>query len=86
MDGEHLEPATNCAGNSIVISSARFFSDIERSFDERFRAWILDDSDDDVLVRAAPRLLELNPRDTVRVREFEVIRGWNERTDKPADA
>lgn len=82
MDGEHLQPAANYVGNSLVISSVRFFSDIERSFDDRFRAW--NDSDDAVLVRAAPRLLEINPRDAARVREFEVIRGWNERTDRPA--
>ena len=40
-DGDHLKPASDHAGKSFVISSPRFFCDIERSFNEGFRDWIL---------------------------------------------
>ena len=60
-DGDHLRPASNHKGKSFVISSPRFFYDIECSFNknEGFRDWIRNDSDDGVLERAAPRLLEI---------------------------
>lgn len=83
MDGEHLESAAGYNGESFVVSSAKLFADIESSFDCGFRAWILDESDDGVLVRAAPRLLEIRDGDSVRVREFELIRKWNAERAKP---
>lgn len=84
MDGEHLEPAAGYDGESFVISSARFLADIESSVDLGFRTWILGESDDGVLARAAPRLLEIRDGDVVRVREFELIRRWNAERAKPA--
>lgn len=60
-DGDHLRPASNHKGKSFVISSPRFFYDIECSFNKNkgFRDWIQNNSDDGVLERAAPRLLEI---------------------------
>ncbi len=84
MDGEHLESAAAYDDENFVISSARFFADIEASVDRGFRAWILDESDDGVLARAAPRLLEIRDGDVVRVREFQLIRRWNAERAKPA--
>lgn len=77
IDGEHLQPASGYDGESLVISSARFFVDIERSFHQSFRSWLLNESDDAVLLRAAPRLLEVNEKDATRVCEFNLIRSWN---------
>ncbi len=76
--GEHLGPAMDYSGQSFVISSAKLFSDLQTSFDDHFQTWLLNDSDDGVLLRAAPRLLEINPRDTARVRQLMVIRRWSE--------
>ncbi len=85
MDGDHLEPASDYDGESFVISSAKFFADVQASFDRGFRGWILSESDDDVLQRAAPRLLEIRNGDADRVREFDLIRRWNaEREAKSA--
>lgn len=77
MDGDHLGPASDYDGESFVISSAGFFVDVQKSFDRGFRSWVLEHSDNDVLKRAAPRLLEIRDGDTVRVAEFDLIRRWN---------
>jgi len=77
IDGDHFGPASDYEGESLVISSARFFVDIEASFDRGFRGWVLTESDDDVLQRAAPRLLEIRDGDAVRVKEFNLIQRWN---------
>ncbi len=84
MDGDHLGPASDYDGESFVISSAKFFVDVQASFDAGFRAWILSESDDDVLQRAGPRLLEIRDGDAVRVREFDLIRRWN--AERQADS
>jgi len=47
--GEHFQRASDYAGPSFVISSVTFFQDIERSFDQGFRSWIMSQSDDAVL-------------------------------------
>lgn len=81
-DGDHLGPASEWEEPSFVVSGARLLADIEASFDCGFRSWVLEMSDDDVLARAAPRLLELNHGDTRRIRQLRVIRGWSERLGK----
>src|SRR5207249_3059010 len=75
--GDHLEPASDYQGHSFVISSVRFFNDLERSFLDGFRDWILTRSDDGVLERAAPRLLEFRLGNQEGVKEFELARSWN---------
>jgi hypothetical protein len=82
VDGDHLGPASEWEEHSFVVSGVKLFSDIEASFDRGFRRWILEESDDDVLARAAPRLLEMKPGDAQRVRQLGVIRGWSERAGK----
>ena len=77
IDGDHLQPGSDYEGKSFVISAARFFVDIEKSFDLGFRSWVLSQSDEGVLLRAAPRLLEVREGDTTGVGEFNVIRSWN---------
>jgi hypothetical protein len=72
-----LQPGSDYEGKSFVISAARFFVDIEKSFDLGFRSWVLSQSDEGVLLRAAPRLLEVREGDTTGVGEFNVIRSWN---------
>lgn len=76
IDGEHLQAAADHDGESLVISSPRLFADLETSFDKGFGSWILNESDDGVLLRAAPRLLEVREGDKQRVKEFKVIVGW----------
>jgi hypothetical protein len=78
IDGDHFGPDQNYPAPSFIISSVRLFLDLERSYDQFFRSWLLRESDDAVLVRAAPRLLEINPRDTTRVRQLGVIREWSD--------
>ena len=58
-DGDHLKPDSNHVGKSFIISSPRFFCDIERSFKEGFRDWILNKSDEGILERADPQVLEV---------------------------
>ena len=83
LSGEHLQPTEQHQGDNFVISSHRFFNDIETSFDQRFRDWILSDADDGVLERAAPRLLAINPGDMPRQAEFAVIVQWNSQRPWP---
>lgn len=59
LDGDHFKRDSDRLGRNFAISSARFFRDIEHSFYAGFRSWILKDSDDGILERAAPRLLEI---------------------------
>ncbi|HKZ54404.1 MAG TPA: hypothetical protein VJ123_02910 [Anaerolineales bacterium] len=82
--GEHFQRASDYAGPSFVISSVTFFQDIERSFDQGFRSWIMSQSDDAVLTRAAPRLLEIKLGDPSRVKEFALIMSWNSHGSGPA--
>ena len=72
-----LGPASSCDVDSFVVSSPRFLQDLERSFGEGFRDWILAEASDEVLVRAAPRLLEINPRSAEGVRQYQRARAWN---------
>ena len=75
--GDHLQPASDYSGKSFVISSHRFFIDIERSFDEGFRNWLLHESDEEVLERAAPRLLEIKQGNARGQKAFDLIKSWN---------
>ena len=73
-DGDHLEPASDIGTRkSFVISSYRFFCDIERSFHEGFRDWILHESDDSVLKRAAPQTLMIRAGNTEGREAFEYV-------------
>lgn len=73
-DGDHLGPASDLGvGKSFVISSYRFFCDIERSFYEGFRDWILNESDDSVLKRAAPQTLRIRDGYTRGKEAFEYV-------------
>jgi hypothetical protein len=76
IDGDHFQRDAALPEPSFIISSARLFADLERSYDEHFRRWLLEESDEAVLLRAAARLLEINPRDTIRVRQLSTIRAW----------
>lgn len=80
-DGDHLEPASNHTGKSFIISSPRFLYDIECSFKrkEGFRDWILNKnkSDEGILERAAPQILEIKSSDTKRKEAFEKILKMN---------
>jgi hypothetical protein len=70
VTGEHLEPASGYAGKSFVVSSPRFLQDLERSFTSGFKAWLLAEPGTEVLARAQPRLLEINPRNDEGVAQF----------------
>ena len=71
--GDHFDRDSDRTDRSFAISSARLFRDIERSFREVFQSWILNDSDDGILERAAPRLLEIKRDDTKGKKVFEHI-------------
>lgn len=81
-DGDHLGPASEHEGKSFVISSYRFFCDIERSFNEGFRDWILHESDDEILERAAPRLLEIKSNNNEGKNAFNEILGMNTQAEE----
>lgn len=74
---DHLKPDSNQAGKSFIISSPRFFCDIERSFKKGFQDWILHQSDDGVLERAAPQLLEIKKDNKKGKAAFEYIQRLN---------
>ncbi len=76
-DGDHFKPASNYQGKSFAISSYRFFQDIECSFREGFRDWILQDSDDGILERAAPRLLEIKGSNSEGKKAFKYVLSLN---------
>jgi hypothetical protein len=76
-DGDHFRPASNYQGKSFAISSYRFFQDIERSFHEGFRDWILQDPDNGILERAAPRLLEIRGGNSEGKKAFKYVLGLN---------
>ena len=76
-DGDHLKPASDHEGKSFVINSYRFFCDIKRSFNEEFRDWILNKSDEGILERAAPQVLEIQSGDTKKKEAFDVILKMN---------
>ena len=76
-DGDHFKPASNYQGKSFAISSYRFFQDIERSFREGFRDWILQDPDDGILERAAPRLLEIRGGNSEGEKAFKYVLSLN---------
>lgn len=59
QDGDHFEQDSDRLGRNFAINSVRLFRDIERSFREGFQSWILRNPDDEILERAAPRLLEI---------------------------
>ena len=73
-NGDHFDRASDRSDESFAISSDRLFHDIERSFREGFRSWILNDSDDEILERAAPRLLEIKESDAKGKAAFENIK------------
>ena len=81
-DGDHLGPASDHAGKSFVISSYRFFFDIERSFNKGFRDWIRDKSDNGILERAAPPLLEIKRRNKEGKKAFEHVLSLNPQAEK----
>ncbi len=70
---DHFERDSDRPGRNFAISSARLFRDIERSFCEGFRSWILNESDEGILERAAPRLLEIKRGDIKGKTAFEHI-------------
>ena len=72
-NGGHLEPDSGHDGKSFIISSPRFFCDIERSFNEGFRDWILNDPGEGVLKRAAPQVLEIKKGDKKGKKAFKYI-------------
>ena len=74
---DHLGPDSGRKGKSFVISSYYFFCDIDRSFNEGFRDWILNDSDEGILERAAPQVLEIKRGDTKRKEAFNEILRMN---------
>ena len=73
LDGDHFERDSDRLGRNFAISSARLFHDIEHSFHAGFRSWILNDSDEGILERAAPRLLEIKERNAEGKTAFEQI-------------
>ncbi|MBI1850192.1 MAG: hypothetical protein HYR85_07590 [Planctomycetes bacterium] len=73
-DDLHLEIDPNLERPSFSINASRFFADFERSVDEGFLPWVLRESDDGVLERAAPALLEISAADRVGFRQFDEIR------------
>ena len=72
-NGDHLGPDSGHNGKSFIISSPRFFCDIERSFNEGFQDWILNDSDEGVLKRAAPQVLEIKKGNEKGKKAFKYI-------------
>lgn len=73
IDGEHFVPVTDHQGRSFVISSVRFFTDLEHSFASGFRDWILHGADPQVLDRAAARLVEIKAGNRGGVAQFNAI-------------
>ena len=58
-EGPHLQKAPGGSDLSFTISSVKLFLDIETSYRDGFHEWLLKESDEQVLERAAPRLLEI---------------------------
>ena len=72
-NGDHFDRDSDRSDRSFAISSDQLFRDIERSFCEGFRSWILNESDEGILERAAPRLLEIKRGDIKGKTAFEHI-------------
>jgi hypothetical protein len=78
---EHLCASSLVPCDNLTISADVFLDDLQRAFDDKFRDWLLNHSDDGVLERAAPRLLKIRRGDSTRNGELARIRQWNaERT------
>ena len=73
LSEDHFDRDSDRTDRSFAISSAQLFCDIERSFREGFQSWILHDSDDGILERAAPRLLEIKRGDAKGKKAFKHI-------------
>ncbi len=76
-DGDHFKPIPDYQGKSFAISSYRFFQDIERSFCEGFRDWILNKSDESILKRAAPQTLRIRAGNTKGEKAFKYVLSLN---------
>jgi hypothetical protein len=73
-NGEHLEPAVGYSQATFVVSAVRSFLDLETSFTNGFRKWVLEEADNTVLQRAAPRLLEIKRNNKDGVAQFNMIK------------
>ena len=77
--GEHLAPAGESKGPSFTISTVRLLDDIEASFRGRFKQWILEEADAQVLERAGPRLHLVANGNSDGNRAFEFIAKLNDK-------
>jgi hypothetical protein len=73
-NGEHFGPGPGLLRPNMLISSVRFVHDLDASFANGFRNWVLADSDDDVLSRASARLVAIAPGNDDGTRQFERIK------------
>lgn len=69
----HFQPISGVKRPSIAISSARLLRDLYKSFEPEFKDWLLHDADDNILLRGAPRLLEIKKGDQLGRRQFTLI-------------
>jgi hypothetical protein len=76
-DGDQHFDSGDVVLPELIINSSRLFDDLEGSFCGGFRRWILEESDEDVLERAAPRLLRLKKGDKSAVAQIEKVRSWS---------
>ncbi len=74
----HFAPGPGFRRPSLLINPIVFSQDLDASFDGGFRGWLLTDSDDDVLNRAAARLLVIAPGNVDAVSQFVRIKSmWH---------
>lgn len=76
-DDEHLEPARDRSDDTFVINARRFFDDLERSFDEGFKDWILSEATSDAFGRASAEHLQISPGDMICANQLNCVRSWN---------
>ena len=73
----HLGPDPKHPSQNLLLNSVRFLADIERSFTDGFKNWILNTPDEGVLDRAGPQIAEIQDGNTKGVAQFLVAKGWN---------
>jgi len=72
----HLDADPALSEDSFMLNAVQLLADIQSSFDNAFRHWILHDMPDDTLARANPQPLEIPIGATPIVAQIENVRRW----------
>ena len=69
MDADPRIPA-----DSFIVNGRQLLADMQTSFDDSFREWILQDSTEEALKRANPEAVILKPGDRRAMAQLENVR------------